>query len=69
MILRNGKQKRTVLRENEMTKLMKEARSTDFRDKEINVDVASEQLVLRMLEDQITRFNTDVKELVASPLY
>lgn len=50
-------------------KLTEEARLADFTDKEIDVDVASDQLALRRLAVELTRINMEFEELVASPLY
>ncbi|KAL8147881.1 DUF724 domain-containing protein 8-like [Apium graveolens] len=55
-----------IKRDIEMRKLMEEARLADFRDKEINVKVASDQLASRMIEDELTRIKTQFEELVAS---
>ncbi|KAK1398736.1 hypothetical protein POM88_008599 [Heracleum sosnowskyi] len=57
------------LRDDELMKLTEEARLADFTDKEIDVDGASDQLALRMLEEELTRINMEFEELVASPLY
>lgn len=68
--LENRKAKENgIKREDEMMKLMEEARLADSTEKKIDVDIASDQLALRMLEDEITRINTEFEELVASPLY
>lgn len=52
-----------ITREDEITKLMEEARLADFRDKEININVASDLLASRMIEDQLTRIKTEFENL------
>lgn len=62
------KEKRIQMQD-EIQKLMEEARLADVGVKKSEDDIASDQLAIRNYNDELTRIRMELRELLASPLY